>query len=299
MQDAWEFGWQRLLQALEHDAGEVVFLFGPGGDCRLASSGPLLGCLGRDDGRDWRQRLAAKAGAVVEDLQQLAQAGIPMQCSVECCGRHYRFRGLRLRGGAQSGDAVLVLGQDVTQSDAALQAMHVLGVRLQETAERDGLLGIANRRCFERSLQREWRRAQREAQELALMLVDLDDFKACNDCFGHGYGDVCLQRVAGVLQQVATRPADLVARYGGDEFAVLLPDTGEVGARLLAAQMHALLAQQQVPEHGSLTLTIGVAAARPGQLATPRQLLDLADRALYRGKSLGRNRTVAVSDLAT
>lgn len=305
--DVWERGWQRLLQALEHDAGERVFVFGPDGRCRLVEgdhgrmSGcvPVLGCLGCDDGRDWRQRLPERVGAVVEDLQHLVRAGVPTSFEVECCGRHYRFRGLSLRDAAPSSDAVLVLGRDVTQTDAALQALQGLGVRLRELSERDVLLDIANRRCFERSLQREWRRARREAQWLALMLVDLDDFKACNDRFGHAFGDLCLQRVASVLQQAATRPADLVARYGGDEFAVLLPDTDETGARLLAVQMHTLLQCQQIPGYATLTLTIGVAAAGPGQLATAGELLVLADRALYRGKTQGRNCTVAASELAT
>lgn len=299
-EEAWESDWQRLLQALGHAAGQVVLVFDRNGGCRLARIGTALSCLGHDDGRDWRQRLPAPMRAVIEDLAQLAFAGVPAMLGVDCGSRHYRFRGLPLRHDGPLPDTVLVLGEDVTETDAALQALHVLGTRLLQLSERDGLLDIANRRCFERSLQREWRRCRREARSLAVMLVDLDDFKSCNDRHGHAWGDVCLRRVAGVLQQTATRPADLVARFGGDEFAVLLPDTDESGARTLAAQMHARLQGSTGPaQPAGLTLTIGVAAAVPGEPATADALLDLADRALYRGKQQGRNRTVAASELAT
>lgn len=296
--EAWELGWRRLLDSFGREPAEVAFVFERDGRCRLATTGRAFSCLGQDDGRDWRVRLPEPVRAVIEQLAHLARLGVSTSRGVCCNGRQYQFRSLALRPSEPAPGTVLVLGQDVTEANAAMQALHVLGSRLLGLAERDVLLDIANRRCFERSLQREWRRLRREGGHLAVLFVDLDDFKACNDRFGHAWGDVCLLRVATVLQQVATRPADLVARYGGDEFAVLLPDTDEAGARLLAGQMHALLQGQQDPQHPRLTLTIGAAAAEAGQLAMASELLDLADRALYRGKTRGRNCTVAASELA-
>ena len=165
----------------------------------------------------------------------------------------------------------------------------------------DGLTGIANRRHFDVALERELRRAQRADGALALLLVDIDSFKAYNDHFGHQQGDSCLTMVAQELAGMLKRPADLAARYGGEEFAAVLPDTTLEQARVLADRIRAHVAGlglQQAPaaHHPKVTLSIGVAAFDRARLNAPEALIEAADKALYAAKRGGRNRVVADGD---
>ena len=165
----------------------------------------------------------------------------------------------------------------------------------------DGLTGIANRRHFDVALERELRRAQRADGALALLLVDIDSFKAYNDHFGHQQGDSCLTMVAQELAGMLKRPADLAARYGGEEFAAVLPDTTLEQARVLADRIRAHVAGlglQQAPaaHHPTVTLSIGVAAFSRARLNAPEALIEAADKALYAAKRGGRNRVVADGD---
>lgn len=165
----------------------------------------------------------------------------------------------------------------------------------------DGLTGIANRRHFDVALERELRRAQRADGALALLLVDIDSFKAYNDHFGHQQGDSCLTMVAQELAGMLKRPADLAARYGGEEFAAVLPDTTLEQARVLADRIRAHVAGlglQQAPaaHHPEVTLSIGVAAFDRARLNAPEALIEAADKALYAAKRGGRNRVVADGD---
>jgi len=171
---------------------------------------------------------------------------------------------------------------------------------LRHLSSLDGLTGIANRRQFDETLGREWRRGARDSIPLALIMVDIDHFKEYNDRHGHSCGDEILRQVAGLLREVVRRPADLAARYGGDEFAILLPATEAAGAQILAEKLRAGAAELRLPieEGGSLpklTLSIGVAAAHSSHHhATAESLLLAADAALYRAKRGGRNRVVVV-----
>ena len=166
----------------------------------------------------------------------------------------------------------------------------------------DGLTGIANRRHFDVALERELRRAQRADGALALLLVDIDSFKAYNDHFGHQQGDSCLTMVAQELAGMLKRPADLAARYGGEEFAAVLPDTTLEQARVLADRIRAHVAGlglQQAPaaHHPKVTLSIGVAAFDRARLNAPEALIEAADKALYAAKRGGRNCVVADGDV--
>lgn len=163
----------------------------------------------------------------------------------------------------------------------------------------DGLTGIPNRRCFDETLAREWRRSLRNRQSLSLLVADVDHFKEFNDTYGHQAGDDCLKAVAKSLAACLHRATDLVARYGGEEFAVVLPDTDEVGARAVAELMRDAVSQLAMTHSASsaadhVTLSLGVACCVPGDEpgASPASLLSEADKALYEAKRGGRNRVV-------
>lgn len=159
----------------------------------------------------------------------------------------------------------------------------------------DGLTGIANRRAFAEKLASEWKRASRLQGQLALLLIDIDLFKAYNDTYGHLSGDECLQQVAKVLQQALCRPGDMCARFGGEEFACILPDTDTSGATHIAGLIQEHIAKLALPHDSSsvaahVTLSIGVASCKPVPGKDADQLVTEADRLLYQAKEKGRNR---------
>ncbi len=172
-------------------------------------------------------------------------------------------------------------------------------------AATDGLTGLANRRTFDGRLEAEWLRAARNATPLSLFLIDVDQFKAYNDLYGHQQGDECLRKVAKVIAETLTRPGDLVARYGGEEIVVLLPDTEEAEAAILAETIRAQVEALAMPHEASsptatLTISIGSVTQSPaldGSRIGPADMIQRADKALYKAKQEGRNR-VAVAQAA-
>lgn len=174
-----------------------------------------------------------------------------------------------------------------------------LARKLERMSNQDGLTGLANRRCFDDTLIREWVRNGREDNSLGLLMIDIDHFKAYNDALGHVDGDICLRSVARAIRAATNRPGDLVARYGGEEFAIILPNTEFDGARVVAENIHANLAKSCIRHPDSrvsctVTVSIGVAAAVPTCDTTPEHLIQAADRALYQAKQSGRNRTESI-----
>ena len=166
-------------------------------------------------------------------------------------------------------------------------------------ATTDGLTGAATRRGFDESLASEWRRAQRDGCEIALLMLDADCFKAFNDCYGHIEGDRVLQRIVGSLREATRRAGDLVARYGGEEFAALLPNTDlagtlEVGERIRAA-VQALAIPHKHSPYGVVTVSVGAASLMPRFEDSSAALVQAADAALYQAKHTGRNRVAAVA----
>ena len=189
------------------------------------------------------------------------------------------------------GDRVLVM-RDVTERKA-------LEARLTELAMKDGLTGLANRRAFDEALAREWLRTVSEGSHMSLLLLDIDHFKLFNDSYGHQVGDDCLRAVAAALQVMARQPGDLVARYGGEEIAIILARGDGHAATAAAIEACELVEALAIPHKtspastGVVTVSIGVATAvaRPGGRAdVPSALVAAADRALYRAKGAGRNR---------
>lgn len=165
--------------------------------------------------------------------------------------------------------------------------------QLKALSTQDALTGVPNRRAFDQRFDEEWRRAQRDQDPIALLMVDIDHFKPYNDAYGHQAGDECLQRIATTLQDTVARPADFVARYGGEEFAIVLPGTAEHGPRDVAEAMRRAVADLGIPnarQSGPVTISVGVASVRPATTDGPEELIAAADRALYRAKQNGRNR---------
>lgn len=194
------------------------------------------------------------------------------------------------------------------------QALHLRSrdlIRANESLRRvslsDGLTGVANRRCLDETLCREWLRHTRSAAArqrssdqaerngLALLLIDIDAFKAYNDRYGHSAGDDCLRQVAGAIRGATLRLNDLTARYGGEEFAVLLPDTtiegAEQVARRIMANIRALdIAHDDSPVAPRVTVSLGIAHVGNETQMAADALLQLADQALYQAKNQGRDR---------
>ncbi len=181
----------------------------------------------------------------------------------------------------------ICLIQDISVRKGAEQDL----MRISRT---DPLTNISNRRHFDEVLQQEWQRAMRSTQPLALAMIDVDHFKLFNDHYGHQAGDLCLQKIAAVIAQTAQRPTDLAARFGGEEFTLILPDTDEAGAASIASQLVAQIEALAMPHEMSLTspcvtISVGLALTIPTQGSSATQLIERADKALYQAKEQGRN----------
>lgn len=177
-------------------------------------------------------------------------------------------------------------GMDLERANAELRSI----------AMKDGLTGLANRRSFDNTLDRELKRAQRGDEPLSLIMLDVDFFKKYNDRYGHVAGDECLRTVAKAVSASAGRAGDLACRYGGEEFAVVLPGTDIGGAGCVAETVRAAVMATQVAHADSpmdvVTVSVGVATTRPGvqQPYNPTALIQQADQLLYQSKTAGRNR---------
>lgn len=201
------------------------------------------------------------------------------------------------------GDVVVVL-RDVTERVEFEN-------RLQALAVTDGLTSLANRRGFDETLLREWKATLRTGLPTSLMLLDVDHFKSFNDLYGHQVGDDCLRAVAAAVRDNVRRPRDFVARYGGEEIAVILPETEAAGALTVAESVRGAIERLTIPHagnaegNGMVTVSIGVTtavSAMGGTVKMPEGLLLTADNALYKAKHNGRNRiesSLLLTSLAT
>jgi len=226
---------------------------------------------GKDEAlHSWRTRSALQTGWTFFLCMIVAGAGTLV------------IRAIRLRVSAEAGLR--------ETRDALTQANE----RLAQLAQYDALTGLANRRYFDARLMRAFRVAQRERQSLAIIMIDIDEFKRYNDLYGHVEGDRCLKLVADAVRSAARRPEDFVARYGGEEMVMLLPQTGASGAALIAEAARMAVLDQRISHAasslGTASISLGVAACTPGVQDTPEELLNAADAALYQAKHHGRNK---------
>jgi diguanylate cyclase (GGDEF)-like protein len=194
----------------------------------------------------------------------------------------------------------LLFRNEMRRRLTAEAALRRAAEELTVTAATDSLTGLANRRAFDVELRREWRRAIRGQSSIGVLMLDADHFKQFNDRFGHQTGDHALQAIADVLGQAARRPADLAARYGGEEFVALVPGTNEAGALCVAERIRAAVAALAIshPDNpcGWVSVSIGVAVARPEPGSAPEELLQAADTALYAAKHAGRDCCVMAAE---
>ncbi len=195
--------------------------------------------------------------------------------------------------------SALQLRNEMLRRQERERELERLARKLEKMSNQDGLTGIANRRCFDDMLVKEWVRNGREDASLGLLMIDIDHFKRYNDALGHVDGDTCLCAVARAIEDAVHRPGDMVARYGGEEFAVILPSTDYDGAKSVATMIHTNLTKSCITHPNSsvsctVTVSIGVAAGIPTCQSTPEGLVHAADRALYQAKQSGRNRTETI-----
>lgn len=170
-----------------------------------------------------------------------------------------------------------------------------------ELAQRDGLTGTRNRRVFDEHLLRLWQQASEDRRSLAILLIDVDHFKAYNDRYGHQAGDDTLRAIAQSVQGLIWRPLDILTRYGGEEFAALLYDVNANRAWEMAERMRRTVIGLAIEHRGSrtaetVTISVGIAALEPSAERNPRGGLQLADQALYEAKTRGRNRVELLDD---
>ncbi|MBN0988964.1 diguanylate cyclase [Amphritea pacifica] len=167
--------------------------------------------------------------------------------------------------------------------------------KLQQESNTDQLTGLANRRSMDRTLNKEWARADRHQRPLALMMLDVDFFKNYNDQYGHQAGDDCLKAVAQCLLSSCQRAGELAVRYGGEEFLLILPETDITAAKALSKKICASIAELEIPHHSSpqgvITLSSGIAVVSDHNYQNIDELLRAADSALYQAKQNGRNQT--------
>jgi diguanylate cyclase (GGDEF)-like protein len=257
--------------------------------------------------QEHRTNLVERGTVVIDDLATDATlAELPSQERMplgSICAAPLVFRDelLGVLAALAHGSTVFLPGEDATLSAYAAHAAIALSnarlvERLERQAAEDPLTGLANQRAFHRECAAEFNRAQRTGGEISIAMLDLDHFKTINDEHGHPYGDQILLKAADALRS-SIREHDTAARMGGEEFAILLPDAAARDAHEVAERARAAIARIPVAG-GALTCSAGVATTAAGE-TSPIDLLELADKALYNAKRLGRDRTVTGEELAS
>jgi diguanylate cyclase (GGDEF)-like protein/PAS domain S-box-containing protein len=245
-----------------------------------------------------------RAQTIMGELKSGAE-GAMIECRVrkEDGGYLWVEASLRLVKGEHDGEPSRMLNivRDISQHKEAERKLQQAYDAVEALAVTDALTGLANRRHFDQYLATEWRRSARDRQPLSLIMMDVDQFKLFNDSYGHVRGDGCLKQIAEACMDVVSRPGDLVARFGGEEFVVILPNTDNYGAVKVAQEICDSVSFRRLPHASStagvVTISLGCATLIPRFGKHTYDLIESADRALYRAKELGRNRVCNASDL--
>ena len=246
----------------------------------------------------------ARAASTIAALHTGKATGALIECRVRKQGGEYVWveSSLRVVMDPVRGNPIGILNmvRDISERKAAEQALRNAYHALEMLAATDPLTQLANRRQFDHVLSSEWRRAIREREQISMLLIDVDFFKSYNDGYGHLPGDDCLKTIAQLVTRVVSRPGDLVARFGGEEFAIVLPGTPNRGAMEVAAQLCDRIRRRHIPHKGNplgyLTLSVGCATIAPCPGQNVSALIQMADEALYAAKRNGRNQVGNAND---
>jgi diguanylate cyclase (GGDEF)-like protein/PAS domain S-box-containing protein len=187
---------------------------------------------------------------------------------------------------------------DISEHKKTEEKLFTLQKQLEEFSFKDGLTGVANRRMFDSILEVEWINARHNNQPLSILMLDIDYFKQYNDHYGHIQGDDCLKRVAQILSTAAIRSRDFFARFGGEEFVIVLPETDAADAKKVAERCHQLILKERILHEKSeasqiLTISIGVSTVTPHTDEGALTFIHEVDRRLYQAKQKGRNCVVS------
>ncbi len=189
---------------------------------------------------------------------------------------------------------------DISERKKTEEQLLNMQKQLEELSYKDGLTGVANRRMFDTVLEREWLEARQHQQPLSLIMIDIDYFKQYNDFYGHLQGDEVLKQVAKTLSHAGVRARDFFARFGGEEFALILPETNALSASKIAERCRNLVFKAQIPHAKSeisqiLTISVGAGSMTPGPTDDLKAFVESVDALMYQAKHDGRNRIVGKS----
>mgnify|MGYP005749263117 FL=1 len=249
---------------------------------------------------DWVERMHPEdRDYVVNFCVSQSQSGIDHEADYRALTADGNYVWIRdvvhvVRG--RNGDVEALVGFmfDISERKKNEEALLRLQRELEELSYRDGLTEVPNRRMFDVVLEREWANARRSGRPLSVVMLDIDYFKEYNDHYGHLAGDECLKRVAGLLSRAASRPRDFIARFGGEEFVMVLPETDAEAAEVVAEKCRCLVLEEMIPHHRSkadpyLTVSLGVGTITPTTADDSKTFIDAVDKMLYRAKQRGRN----------
>lgn len=227
------------------------------------------------------QRVAQRIERVLHQ-ESGHSATVEYPCHSPTVQRWFLMRVTRMT--TRSGCFAVVVHENITRRKLA-------ELRAAALAVQDPLTGLANRRAFNQAFSHAWRRCRRANLPISLLSIDLDHFKQLNDTYGHPAGDACLKWVARIIRRHARRPEDIAARVGGEEFALLLPDTPLEVAQSIAERLRRAIAHNE-GNPASITASIGLVGTTPTREMKPDMLIAAADVALYAAKHNGRNRVI-------
>ncbi len=256
--------------------------------------------------QDWAERMHEEdRDRVVNFCVSQSQAGVDHEADYRALTKDGRFVWIRdvvhvVRKPNGEVESLIGFMFDITERKQTEQKLVELQKELEQLSFKDGLTGLANRRKFDLSMEIEWRNAKRTGKPLSLIMVDIDYFKQYNDHYGHLQGDDCLKAVSKALNESATRARDFVARFGGEEFVLVLPESDAEAAAAVAERCREAIFKLQIPHAKSsisqwLSISLGVGTIVPGQHDQLLDFINSVDRRLYLAKQKGRDCIVSES----
>jgi len=249
---------------------------------------------------DWATRMHPEDSAwVVDFCVSQSKAGTDHEADYRALTKDGGYVWIRdvvhvVRNEAGEVESLVGFMFDISERKKTEEKLLTLQKELEALSFKDGLTGVANRRMFDSIMEVEWANARRNNQPLSLIMLDIDYFKQYNDHYGHVQGDQCLKRMGQVLTSAATRSRDFVARFGGEEFVLVLPETDEESAAKIAERCRNLLFKEQIPHEKSLvsqilSVSLGVGTIVPAHTDESIAFIEKVDKRLYRAKQNGRN----------